>query len=1068
MAAVTLKDLMDPLSKIQAAAEQTNEKLDALIAVSTGNTGGGLELAIVTQLEAQTEYLKIIADNSRGGGLSGFFGGKGNETKEAQSAGQVLQQLGLGAGSTAKGMLLWMLVPKKAVTKFIDFVQQAFTALAEQDTKKAQEGVDVLDTMGGAIKKFATALALSALLIIPGLIAIPFLVLAIGLMAGSLAVLGMAQKQVQKGSDALDGIGDAILSFALGLAGFALVTMFILMQPMILLGMVGALLLVGGAVAILGLVSKQVRKGSAALAVMGLGLGVFSLGYALFAVMTKDVTFKQLGMQAAILVGLGLATALAGFAFSYIIQGAASFAAIGLGLLIFNLGYVPFAESTKDMTMEGVGVQLAILLGLGLEFAAAGFGAIAIIPGAVAFAAIGLALSLLAPGLAAIQKVDFTEKDAMKLTTTLAGVKSAFLGPGSKNESGVTGFFKKIGGAITGAVDAVRMLEAAAGFAAAGASLSKLAVGLKDYKKLDWSDSDSMELTTVLSGITTAFAQAGGEPANPGGLFGKIFGNSFSPNATERGIDSVMDAGKALTNIASGLKAFQKLIESGVKFGEADENGRYQEGTLGYAVTNTVGFINEAFAAVAEQGTVPAGGFFNTLFGIKKNKVKEGIDSVRGAGKSLKDIADGLMGFQNLINNGVKFGDINAGAEGDYGGKDTLAYAVINTVGFVNQAFAAVGDQGTVDKGGFFGSLFGIKENKVKVGIDSVKGAGKELMNIADSLKIFQEMIDKEVDWDKLGKAVTRSVSFVSDAFSAVAGKVQKKSINLGIFGSISYSENTVKKGIKKIKGAGSELNNIANALNTFNGIEDVTGLAQKVKTAVSFVGDAFSAVAGKTGSKEASFFGFKIKWEQNLVKEGIKNIKGAGSELENIANGLKTFELMSDPVKVAQTVGTLFNSIADTFTKFYGSGEGVFFSAKIDNFSSFITTIADVAEDGHLITAADGMSAIADAVNSIDLDAADAMANLFKSSAELQSNRRAYMALADAVQEISTVLSGDGEGDGNESVIDKMNPFKKSEPKNKSLNATLKNINKTMGSLQSTMNRLPGAIQSIKIVVDD
>ena len=51
-------------------------------------------------------------------------------------------------------------------------------------------------------------------------------------------------------------VGDAILSFAIGLAGFALVTMFILMQPMILLGMVAALLLVGGAVALLGLAEQ--------------------------------------------------------------------------------------------------------------------------------------------------------------------------------------------------------------------------------------------------------------------------------------------------------------------------------------------------------------------------------------------------------------------------------------------------------------------------------------------------------------------------------------------------------------------------------------------------------------------------------------------------------------------------------------------------------------------------------------------------------------------------------------------------------------------------------------------
>jgi hypothetical protein len=41
MAAVTLANLMDPLSKIEAAAQQTNEKLDMLIAVSTGGNDGG-------------------------------------------------------------------------------------------------------------------------------------------------------------------------------------------------------------------------------------------------------------------------------------------------------------------------------------------------------------------------------------------------------------------------------------------------------------------------------------------------------------------------------------------------------------------------------------------------------------------------------------------------------------------------------------------------------------------------------------------------------------------------------------------------------------------------------------------------------------------------------------------------------------------------------------------------------------------------------------------------------------------------------------------------------------------
>ena len=76
-----------------------------------------------------------------------------------------------------------------------------------------------------------------------------------------------------------------------------------------------------------------------------------------------------------------------------------------------------------------------------------------------------------------------------------------------------------------------------------------------------------------------------------------------------------MGAGKALTSIAEGLTAFSGLVEKDVDF-------EY----IGTQIELTVGFIQRAFAAVADEGTTQAGGFFNTLFGIKKNKVKEGID----------------------------------------------------------------------------------------------------------------------------------------------------------------------------------------------------------------------------------------------------------------------------------------------------------------------------------------------------------------------------------------------------------------------------------------------------------
>ena len=593
MAAVTLKDLMDPLKKIEAAANETNEKLDSLIAVSTGasNNGG---MAIVSELQKQTGLLLAIAENTRqidekssqsltnflftrkhrlklldavkegrekkkegGGGAAGGGGGKLAD----------LKALGIGSIKTAMGMILWAIVPKKGVDKFVDFIERTFTKLADQDTKKVQEGISALDMMGGAIFKFAKGLALATPLLLIGAIGIPILYLTTILVTPLFLLLGMAEKQIKGGAEALEGIGGALIKFATGLAVFALVTALVMMGgPMLMLAMGATLLLIGGTVAILGIFDKQIKKGSVALAMMGIGLAVFGLGYALFAftIAKTAPTLESIAIQAGVLIGIGLVTAILGSLFSLIIQGAASLAAMGIGLLIFGLGYIPFAHATKDTTMEDVGVQSALLTAVGLLFAAAGAGAMFIIPGALAFAAIGGALLLLAPGLSAIQKVKFTEQDAKDLTTTLAGVKLAFVGP--PKGGGVGGFFKSIAGAISGGADAVAMVSAAAGFAAAGMALTKLSAGLKAYQKLDWTSEQSVQLAEVLSGITTAFAQAGGEAATPTGLFGAVFGNAFSPNATKKGISSVMGAGKALTSIAQGLTEFQKLVESQVDF----------------------------------------------------------------------------------------------------------------------------------------------------------------------------------------------------------------------------------------------------------------------------------------------------------------------------------------------------------------------------------------------------------------------------------------------------------------------------------------------------------------------
>ena len=808
MATATIKDLMDPLTKIAAATESTATSIDKLTMTITasGQVGDGIQGAILAELQLQTQLLK----NQKGGGMSALMGGKGGAGKGLAEGGNGFKILGAGTSDMAKALLLFMLVPKGAIKKFNIFVVDMVNTLGEMDAKKVEAGSIVLGNLGDSIFKFVKGLALSALLLIPAAIGIPLLYISVGLLVPLFFLLGKGEKQIKAGANALDDIGDALKSFAFGLAGFALVTFFILMQPAILIGMVASLVLIGGSVALLGMVDKQINKGASALAVMGLGLIVFGVGYAIFALAVASTapSLGSIAIQAGILVGIGISTALLGLVAGTVILGAVSLIAMGIGLAVFGLGYTPFAEATKDASLESIGIQGALLLMLGLEFAAAGLGSILIGAGALAFGAVGLALQELAPGLKAMKKVNFTIKDAENLTTTLAGVKLAFVGP--PKGGGVSGFFKTIVGAVKSGFTAGDMIASAAGFAAAGVALTKLSVGLKAYQKLDWTSNQSVQLAEVLSGITTAFAQAGGEAATPTGIFGAVFGNAFSPNATKKGIQSVMGAGKALTSIAVGLTEFQKLVDSKVDFT-----------VLGESISTTVGFIQRAFAAVATEGTTDAGGFFGTLFGIKKNKVAEGLDAVQGAGSALTGIAEGLTAFQQLVEKKVDFHKVGS--------------AISMSIGFVQEAFAAVADKGKVKKGGFWGSLLGIEENKVKEGINAVKGAGAELAQIATALSTFSGIEDPQATASKI-KAV---VGMVGNAFAAVGGMKQEKS---GFFGLLTWDESAVQAGIDAVDGAGSALTDIATGLKAFSadGLEPES-VAKSISSLLTSIGTTFS-----------------------------------------------------------------------------------------------------------------------------------------------------------------------------------------------------------------------------------
>jgi hypothetical protein len=883
---------MDPLSKIATNTFETTKRLDKVIELLGAN-----------------------------GASSAGKAKEGKKDKPGKSGLATLGVLSASAGTLVEA-LVKLKGAQKSVDIFINLIKGTGEALAEfKNPEESLKAAETVDMIGKSVLRYAINLALAAPLLILAMPGVALLGLSIRLLVAS---AGEAANELEK-FQAIFAIGRGVLGYAAGMALVAILAPLVLIgaavfglsirllvkaagtgaanveamnavntlgkgalifagtmalvafiAPLVLVGAAAfslSVLMVGLALKVLGKDSKKAGKG---LIWMGLGVLAFSASLALSAMILQgDINdYLKVGL---LLGGTAFVFYFIGRGYKQIGYGALVVAAMGLGLLIFNFGYIPFMETAQKVTLEDAGRQAAILTGIATVFGLAGFAAGFILAGAGAFAAAGISLVVLTYGLTKFKALKWKEEDSLGLTTVLTGIKLAFLGSDEKEE----GLYAKLGGVVTGALDAVRMTEAAFAFTAAGLSLIFLSKGLSRFKALKWTETDSITLTTTLGGITAAFASAGGNPSNPGGVFGLVFGTTFEPNAVERGIDSVMDAGNALTGIAKGLMSFQNLINNGVVFGTPDSNGNYAIGTLGYAVSHTLGFIRTAFAAVGNEGDVDDNGFFGAI-GFKENIVAKGINAVKGAGKELTQIVTGLTSFQALVEKDINW--------------DVLGDTIKKALTFVGDAFSAIGGKETEDTG-----LFGIKwdENSVEKGIDAVSGAGKELTQIATGLTNFQALVAKNIDWTALGNAIKKSLTFVGDAFSAIGGKEVKDS---AFFGLIKWDENTVQKGIKAVKGTGAVLTEIATGLTKFSELKDSAGLAKNISTLLTSIGTTFSTVYSKNPklSVQLKDFGNFINILGKRAKD--KTLEKAAKDMAAMSKAINSVD-----IKKAQSFSDLF-----------------------------------------------------------------------------------------------------------------------------------------------------------------
>ena len=128
-------------------------------------------------------------------------------------------------------------------------------------------------------------------------------------------------------------------------------------------------------------------------------------------------------------------------------------------------------------------------------------------PGAIALTAIGIALLVFTAGLAVFQLVHWTEDDTKNLVEAVTAVRVAFLGSDGKKE----GIFSKIGGVIGGALDMVRLIEAAVGYATVALCLIVLSASLWIFKQVHWTEEDTKQLVEATTAVRIAFLGTDGK-----------------------------------------------------------------------------------------------------------------------------------------------------------------------------------------------------------------------------------------------------------------------------------------------------------------------------------------------------------------------------------------------------------------------------------------------------------------------------------------------------------------------------------------------------------------------------
>tara|TARA_Y100000389_G_scaffold32999_1_gene28089 strand:+ start:13660 stop:16326 length:2667 start_codon:yes stop_codon:yes gene_type:complete len=603
------------------------------VAILTGikKTNTLLSDQIGKELSKQTKLLESMVSIL----LKGL---KGKPKKEESP-----KKFGGGALAAFAGMAKLL---KKRAPKHISILSGAIRGLAESmkllietinsmDTEKFDAFIKIFD-IGKKILLFAVFIALAGPLLAIGLIiTIPLLFLIFLFFD----LVSRNDKGIRSGIKTLMFMAISIGILALVIA-FTLAYMGGGMEMLKAFGIVTlSIVVLAFGLFLVGKIKGDIVMGALAMLVASIAVLVLSFAVSIFAM--SDIDIEDVGLLGLTIVGLAIAMAIAGAGPipGFIALGGAAMIVAGVSVLIIAAAMAVWSKA--DVKLEDVGVLGATILMIGVEYAAAGLGALFIGAGAAVMLPVSISVSLIASALKDFSDAEWSsDKNDLfgdTIENLITSFKKVFKDLSFKEMRKIqrgARLLGKIGNSLT------NLAEGLGDFAAGKAPIYE-GTEIVGYKMFDSNLGEQVSLT--IKSLVMPLIDKDAILARLGAGADRW----WRGDPVAKGIELLGQLGNSLGSFAAGIGAFAKLkivkMEQDPVTGEIttkDTGEKINPQQIGLSIKALVTPLVGEDSVLAELGK---GASY-----WRQSNIGKGVDLLGELGNALADFASGVQAWADF------------------------------------------------------------------------------------------------------------------------------------------------------------------------------------------------------------------------------------------------------------------------------------------------------------------------------------------------------------------------------------------------------------------------------------